>query len=208
MDVKVEYMLSVISISRPFQVSLYLIHLRNITLTQRGETNLEMYGKDEDLIETSSHHHQRYQHEVQDRRSHSLSHTTTFRWFVPKYFPYAFAHPLLFLTISTREITFFERYYKGRPTSNEILGMSMRIIGSLRTYFLSKFSTIAKHISSRYFHSSTSEPLSHMTVRAVRHGLAYHTLHVFKNGRIAHSFPNGGRFWRRNILSPCKYRPL
>jgi hypothetical protein len=82
----------------------------------------------------------------------------------------------------------------------------MRTIGSLGTYFLSKFLTIAKNISSRYYHSSTSEPQPHMTVRAVCCGLAYHTLHVFDDGRIADSFLNGGRFWRWNIMP--KYRRL
>lgn len=71
--------------------------------------------------------------------------------------------------------------------------------------FFWKLNIIANLITSYRFHRSNSEWQKHWTVRAVYCGYVYHTLHVYKNGRRADSFDNGGRYWQSHRLHRHMY---
>jgi hypothetical protein len=64
---------------------------------------------------------------------------------------------------------------------------------------------LANNICSYHFHTSGTDPQPHWTVRAVRNGVAVHTLHVFDDGRDADSFGNGGAHRRRRRMHRRSY---
>jgi len=66
----------------------------------------------------------------------------------------------------------------------------------------------SSYMLSHSFHSSKSESQPHWTVRAVRRGVARHTLHVYDDGRVADSFDNGGKHWKKNWMHKWQYLEL